>query len=116
MSTVDWSTKGLWLPTDAEVIGANLFDGPFTWPVMVAQRSAIEANIATMARYCAEHDVDFAPHGKTSMAPTLFAAQLAAGAWGITVATANQALAARRFGVPRVVLANEVLDPRVLRW
>jgi D-serine deaminase-like pyridoxal phosphate-dependent protein len=50
------------------------------------------------------------------MAPTLFAAQLAAGAWGITVATANQALSARRFGVGRVVLANEVLDPRVLRW
>src|SRR5690242_8497288 len=83
---------------------------------MVASRSAIDANVATMAAYCARHDVDFAPHGKTSMAPTLFRAQLDAGAWGITVATANQALAARRFGVPRVVLANELLDPRVLRW
>jgi D-serine deaminase-like pyridoxal phosphate-dependent protein len=119
-STVDWSTKGMWLPdevaTTADLIGASLFAGPFTWPVMVASRSAIDANIATMAAYCARHDVDFAPHGKTSMAPTLFAAQLDAGAWGITVATANQALAARRFGVPRVVLANELLDPRVLRW
>jgi D-serine deaminase-like pyridoxal phosphate-dependent protein len=93
-----------------------LFDGPFTWPVMVARRSAIEANIAEMARYCGTHDVDFAPHGKTTMAPSLFAAQLAAGAWAITVATPNQALAAFRFGVPRVLLANEVLDPRPLRW
>jgi D-serine deaminase-like pyridoxal phosphate-dependent protein len=116
MSTVDWSTKGLWLPADAEVIGANLFDGPFTWPVLVVSRPAIEANITTMARYCAQHDVDFAPHGKTTMAPTLFQQQLDAGAWGITVATANQALAARRFGVPRVLLANELLDPKVLRW
>jgi D-serine deaminase-like pyridoxal phosphate-dependent protein len=120
MSTVDWSTKGLWLPDDvdtaADLVGSSLFAGPFTWPVMVASRSAVDANIATMAAYCARHDVDFAPHGKTSMAPTLFAAQLAAGAWGITVATANQALAARRFGVPRVVLANELLDPRVVRW
>lgn len=116
MSTVDWSTKGLWLPTDTEVIGADLFQGPVTWPVMVAHRSAIEANITAMARYCAQHDVDFAPHGKTTMSPTLFQQQLDAGAWGITVATANQALAARRFGVPRVLLANELLDPQVVRW
>lgn len=117
LSPVDWRTKGLWLPSGGEsVLGCGLFDGPFTWPVMVAKRSAIEANIATMARYCAAHGVDHAPHGKTTMAPSLFAAQLAAGAWAITVATANQALAARRFGVPRVLLANELLDPKVLRW
>jgi D-serine deaminase-like pyridoxal phosphate-dependent protein len=121
-STVDWSTKGLWLPAGAQAdaefaaAGHGLFDGPFGWPVMVARRTAVEANIATMAAYCARHDLDFAPHGKTTMAPTLFAAQLAAGAWGITVATANQALAARKFGVPRVLVANELLDPRVLRW
>jgi D-serine deaminase-like pyridoxal phosphate-dependent protein len=119
---VDWATKGLWLPHDAvadaefAAAGHQLFDGPFSWPVMVARRSAIESNIAQMAEYCAAHDVDFAPHGKTSMAPSLFAAQLAAGAWGITVATPNQALAARHFGVPRVLLANEVLDARPLRW
>jgi D-serine deaminase-like pyridoxal phosphate-dependent protein len=119
---VDWATKGLWLPDDAvadaefAAAGHQLFDGPFSWPVMVARRSAIESNIAQMAEYCAAHDVDFAPHGKTSMAPSLFAAQLAAGAWGITVATPNQALAARHFGVPRVLLANEVLDARPLRW
>jgi D-serine deaminase-like pyridoxal phosphate-dependent protein len=121
-SSVDWSNKGLWLPggavsdADLAAAGHDLFDGPFTWPVMVAKRSAVEANIATMAAYCARHGVEFAPHGKTTMAPTLFAAQLAAGAWGITVATANQALAARRFGVPRVLLANQVLSPPVLRW
>jgi D-serine deaminase-like pyridoxal phosphate-dependent protein len=121
-TTVDWATKGLWLPdrdvSDDEfaAAGHDLFAGPFSGPVMVARQSAIDANVAQMARYCADHDVDFAPHGKTTMAPTLFAAQLAAGAWGITVATPNQALAAHRFGVPRIVLANEVLDPRPLRW
>ncbi len=121
-STVDSFTKGVWLPdgpvSDADFVARkpNLFGGAFTWPVMVARRGAIEANIATMAAYCARHGVEHAPHGKTSMAPSLFAAQLAAGAWGITVATGNQALAARRFGVPRVLLANEVLDATVLRW
>ncbi|MGE5830260.1 MAG: alanine racemase [Micromonosporaceae bacterium] len=117
----DWRSKGLWLPGGdsaavESVLGCELFDGPFTWPVMVARRSAIEANIAAMARYCAAHDVDHAPHGKTTMAPSLFAAQLAAGAWAITVATAHQALVARHVGVPRVLLANELLDPKVLRW
>ena len=108
--------KGLWEPSDVDPIGQNLFDGPFSWPVMVARRSAIDANIATMASYCARHGVEHAPHGKTTMAPTLFQAQLDAGAWGITVATAHQALVAHRFGVPRILLANEVLDPKVLRW
>jgi D-serine deaminase-like pyridoxal phosphate-dependent protein len=122
MTDLGWANKGLWLPeeqTSADALRAqppSLFDGPFTWPVMVARSAAIEANIAQMAAYCASHDVDFAPHGKTSMSPSLFAAQLAAGAWAITVATANQALVAYRFGVPRVLVANEVLDPRPLRW
>jgi D-serine deaminase-like pyridoxal phosphate-dependent protein len=117
MSTVDWLAKGLWNPGgDGDLIGADIFDGPFTWPLMVVHGPSVAANVAGMARYCARHDVDFAPHGKTTMAPTLFRRQLDAGAWAITVATAHQALVARRFGVPRVLLANEVLDPRVLRW
>jgi D-serine deaminase-like pyridoxal phosphate-dependent protein len=50
------------------------------------------------------------------MAPWLIDRQTAAGAWGMTVATGNQALVVRRLGVRRVFIANEVLDPTVLRW
>ncbi|MEU8309524.1 alanine racemase [Actinomadura sp. NPDC048955] len=119
---VDWRTKGLWLPGPPvpleEFAAARhpLFGGPFTWPVMVARRTALDRNIAALAAYCREHGLAFAPHGKTSMAPTLFQAQLDAGAWGITAATANQVLAYRTFGVPRILLANELLDPTALRW
>ena len=115
---VDWRAKGFWLPTGTfdATAAPGLFDGGFTWPVMVLRRAAAEANIATMAAYCARHGLDFAPHVKTTMAPGLIAAQLDAGAWGITVATANQALVLRRLGVPRVFLANQVLDPTALRW
>jgi D-serine deaminase-like pyridoxal phosphate-dependent protein len=119
---LDWSSKGFWLPDEpldrARLATAKpgLFDGDFTWPVMVLRRSAAEANIATMAAYCAHHGIDFAPHVKTTMAPALIAQQLQAGAWGVTVATANQALVMRRIGVPRVFIANEVLDPTALRW
>ena len=119
---VDWRAKGFWQPGPPipvpEFAGArlSLFDGAFTWPVMVAQRTAIEHNIATLAAYCARHGLAFAPHGKATMAPSLLAAQLAAGAWAISAATANQVLALHAFGVPRVLLANELLDPVPLRW
>ena len=119
---VDWRSKGFWLP-DGERTAAgyaadkpSLFGGGFTWPVLALRRSAAEANIATMAAYCERHGWLFAPHAKTTMAPGLLAAQLAAGAWGMTVATANQALVLRRLGVPRVLIANQVLDPTALRW
>ncbi|TMR00831.1 alanine racemase [Actinomadura soli] len=119
---VDWRTKGFLqpgAPVAFEEFAAarhQLFGGPFTWPVMVARESALKHNIAALASFCAAHDLAFAPHGKTTMAPTLFQAQLDAGAWGITAATANQVLAYRTFGVPRVLLANELLDPTALRW
>jgi D-serine deaminase-like pyridoxal phosphate-dependent protein len=119
---IDWRSKGFWLPdetlTAAEVAEAkqSIFDGGFTWPLLVVKQSAVQANIATMAAYCARHGMDFAPHAKTTMAPPLLAAQLDAGAWGLTVATPNQALVLRRLGVRRILIANQVLDPTALRW
>jgi D-serine deaminase-like pyridoxal phosphate-dependent protein len=115
---VDWRAKGFWVPDGTWTAAARpgLFDGGFTWPLLTLRRSAAEANIATMAAYSARHGLDYAPHAKTTMAPGLIAAQLDAGAWGMTAATPNQALVLRRLGVPRVFIANEVLDPTALRW
>ncbi|MFC3386829.1 alanine racemase [Couchioplanes azureus] len=119
---LDWRAKGFWLPegeVPARAFAAarhHLFDGSFTWPLLVVRDSAVRANIATMAGYAARHGFSFAPHAKTTMAPSLLQAQLEAGAWALTVATANQALVLRRLGVPRVLIANEVLDPTALRW
>jgi D-serine deaminase-like pyridoxal phosphate-dependent protein len=120
--TIDWRSKGFWLPHGAqtrEQFAAgrpSIFDGGFTWPLLVVRGVAVEANIATMAAYCRRHGFDFAPHAKTTMAPGLLDAQMRAGAWGLTVATANQALVLRRLGVERVLIANQVLDPTALSW
>jgi D-serine deaminase-like pyridoxal phosphate-dependent protein len=116
--TIDWRAKGFWQPdgTFSAEARPGLFEGGFTWPLMVVRDDLARSNIATMAAYCARHGLDFAPHAKTSMAPKLIAAQLDAGAWGMTVATANQALVLRRLGVPRVFIANQVLDPTALGW
>ena len=53
--------------------------------------------------------MQLAPHGKTTMSPQLFGAQLANGAWGITLANAIQVQVAHRFGVRRVLLANQLV-------
>jgi D-serine deaminase-like pyridoxal phosphate-dependent protein len=120
--TLDWRAKGFWQPgppvaaAEFAAAGHRLFDGAVTWPVLVARRAALTHNIAALAEFCARHGLSFAPHGKTTMAPSLLDAQLAAGAWAVTVATANQLLACRALGVPRVLLANQLLDPGPLRW
>jgi D-serine deaminase-like pyridoxal phosphate-dependent protein len=120
--TLDWRSKGFWQPgparsaADVAAAGHTLFDGAFTWPLLVLRRSAVQANIATMASFCARRGFAFAPHAKTTMAPGLLDDQLRAGAWGLTVATANQALALWALGVRRVLIANQVLDGTALRW
>ncbi|GAA5059678.1 alanine racemase [Nocardia callitridis] len=88
----------------------------FQTPVLTLDRAALESNLHAMAGWASAAGVALAPHGKTSMAPALWARQLAAGAWGITVATVWQAQVARAFGVRRILLANEVVDPVALGW
>jgi D-serine deaminase-like pyridoxal phosphate-dependent protein len=94
----------------------SLFGPGFTTPVQVLREPALRHNIAAMAAYCDAAGVRLAPHGKTTMAPQLFARQLAAGAWGITAATVDQVRVYRAFGVPRVLLANELTDPAGAAW
>ncbi|HET9125992.1 MAG TPA: alanine racemase [Solirubrobacteraceae bacterium] len=96
--------------------GWNVARGDLALPVLTLDASALEANIDTMQRYCDAHGVRLAPHGKTTMSPQLFAAQLDAGAWGITAATPTQVALMRRHGIPRIVLANELVERSALHW
>ncbi|PWI43853.1 amino acid deaminase [Streptomyces sp. ICBB 8177] len=119
---VDHRFKGL--PPDAEgrTLGElaaerrDLFDGGFLTPVLTLLAPALEHNLDQLEHYARDHRLAFAPHGKTSMAPQLFERQLARGAWGITAATPWQARVYRAYGVRRIFLANEVVDPAALRW
>jgi D-serine dehydratase len=95
---------------DAPKRGLNLLKQPFPAPVAVLRESAIRANMELMRRYTQSAGVQLAPHGKTTMAPQLFEMQLAAGAWGLTCATAAHLRLYRRFGVPRIIMANQLLD------
>ncbi|MFI1097156.1 alanine racemase [Streptomyces sp. NPDC020917] len=94
----------------------DLFDGGFATPVLVLSEEALEHNLAALEHFADAHGLSFAPHGKTSMAPQLFARQLARGAWGITLAVPHQVRVGREFGVRRIFLANELVDAAALRW
>ncbi|GAA3166921.1 hypothetical protein GCM10020255_053040 [Rhodococcus baikonurensis] len=79
--------------------------------MMTLNRAAIAHNIDLMAQFCSDHDVDLAPHAKTTMSPELVRRQLDAGAWAMTAATVAQARILREFGVDTIVIASQVLDP-----
>lgn len=88
----------------------------FSTPLLVLDDGAITSNVDRLAAWCAGHGLGLAPHGKTTMAPALWQRQLAAGAWGITVANVSQLRVAASFGVHRLMLANALVDPNGLAW
>jgi D-serine dehydratase len=110
---LDSTTKGL--PSGVENLplgeigaqGWNLLAGDLPLPAAVIKRDVLAANSTWMSRFTSDNGLLIAPHGKTTMAPQLFALQAADGAWAITVATTQQLEVCRRFGVRRVVMANQ---------
>jgi D-serine deaminase-like pyridoxal phosphate-dependent protein len=90
--------------------------GEFTMPLLILRDSALRHNAAAMAEWCAAAGVRLAPHGKTTMAPQLFARQVEAGAWAITAATISQVQVYRSFGLSRILIANELTDPAGIGW
>ena len=118
---LDWRYKAF-PQVDGITIGSvgrprwNVLRGDLPLPALVLKESALAHNLALMAGWCREHGVLHAPHGKTTMAPQLFKRQLEAGAWAITAATTGQVRTFRAFGVRRILLANELVQPVALRW
>ncbi|MER7701846.1 alanine racemase [Kitasatospora sp. NPDC097605] len=89
-------------------------------PELRLDARALEHNIRLMAAWCHDHRVELAPHIKTTMTRPVVERQLAAGAWGVTVATVTQAGIALEWGARRVIIANQVVHPhdlsRLRRW
>lgn len=89
--------------------GWNLLAGDLTMPAAVLRQSALHRNSAAMRAFLAAHDMAIAPHGKTTMAPQLYALQHDDGAWGITVSTVQHLAVCQRFAFDRVIIANELV-------
>ena len=95
-------------------LGWNLLREDVAFPAAVLCEEIIQHNLRWMQDFVAKYQVRLAPHGKTTMAPKLFARQLAGGAWGITLATAHQTNVAHHHGVRRVLMANQLVGRRNL--
>jgi D-serine dehydratase len=103
-----WPARAGTLPLgEVGAQGWNLLREDLPLPAAVIRRSTLEHNSRWMRSFLERFDALICPHGKTTMAPQLFARQVADGAWGITVATAQQLMVCRRFGVARVLMANQ---------
>jgi D-serine dehydratase len=89
--------------------GWDLLAGDVPLPAAVLSGPDMAHNLAWMRAFIDSYGLALAPHGKTTMAPALFRRQLDAGAWGITVATSQQARVAAAHGVERVLIANQVV-------
>jgi D-serine dehydratase len=91
--------------------GWNVLAGDLPLPLAVLDRDALTHNVQWMQAYARSQGVDLAPHGKTTMAPELFARQLRAGAWGITFANVFQLRVGVGAGVRRAIIANQLVQP-----
>ncbi|OZI61962.1 amino acid deaminase [Bordetella genomosp. 11] len=96
-------------PAQAASLGWNLLAEDVSLPAAVLYESRVRHNLAWMQEFMRAYKVQLAPHGKTTMSPALFHRQLQHGAWGITLATAPQVHAAYRYGVRRILMANQLV-------
>lgn len=94
---------------DVEGFAWNLLDEDLSLPCAVLYLDKLLHNLHWMHRFTSAYGMRLAPHGKTTMAPKLFKMQLANGAWGITLATAQQSRVAKEHGVLRVLMANQLV-------
>lgn len=106
LGTVPPAPLGL---ADAGQLQWNLLREDISLPAAVLDAERLAHNLRWMQQFVDEYQVQLAPHGKTTMAPRLFRMQLAAGAWGITLATPHQTQAAYHGGVRRVLMANQLV-------
>ncbi|MBB5192409.1 D-serine dehydratase [Silvimonas terrae] len=99
-------------PTEAGTLGWNLLAEELSLPAAVLYEDLLQHNLTWMQQFVTEYGAKLAPHGKTTMAPKLFARQIEAGAWGITLATAHQTRVAYEHGIRRVLMANQLVGRR----
>ncbi|HET8970608.1 MAG TPA: amino acid deaminase [Candidatus Nanopelagicales bacterium] len=108
--------SGLWGRTVAQAVAGcpRLID--FATPLLAIDGSVLDRNLAAMHHWTASRGLDLAPHGKTTMAPALWARLFDHGATALTLATPWQVQVARSVGVGKVMLANTLVSPDGIDW
>ncbi|MBA2117655.1 amino acid deaminase [Bremerella alba] len=89
--------------------GWNLLNEDLSLPMVVIKQPELNHNRLWMKHFLRQTGAQLYPHGKTTMAPQLFAKQLEDGSQGITLATPQQVAVARHFGFSKILLANQII-------
>ncbi|MDC0611969.1 alanine racemase [Vibrio sp.] len=87
----------------------SLRNDAISLPCAVIDESTMTSNIQWMQSFSEQFNTQLCPHGKTTMVPEIFKRQLAAGAWGITVASPAQAEVALSAGAEHIIIANQIV-------
>lgn len=102
---------------DAAVAGAGWnIHRDFETPFAALDAARLAGNSALVHGWARRAGAELWPHAKTVMSAALVRQQLADGSRGITVATAQQARRAREWGVERLLIANQLVQPSALAW
>jgi len=121
-SLIDGSFKGMppgvkpFRLADIAAQGWNILREDLPLPVALLKQSALAHNSRWMRRFLELTGAKICPHGKTTMCPQLYQQQLDDGAWGITLATVGQVQIARRYGVGRILLANQLVGRQAVEY
>lgn len=108
--------SSLWDRTIGSAVAESPRLSDFATPLVTIDNGILESNLATMRRWTADRRLDLAPHGKTTMAPALWARLFDHGATALTLATPWQVQLARSFGVEKIMLANTLVSPQGIGW
>jgi D-serine dehydratase len=96
--------------------GWNVLREDLPLPLAVLKEPALRHNGDWMRRFLTASGAKMSPHGKTTMSPQLFSRQMDDGAFAITIGSVQQLQVARHFGFDRVVLANQLVGGRAIRY
>ncbi len=83
---------------------------PAATPAMVIDAATVFRNVARLAEYAAEHDLDVRPHTKTHKSRQVAALQMSAGAVGLTTAKVGEAEMMAEVA-DDVLIAYPAIDP-----
>jgi D-serine dehydratase len=96
--------------------GWNVLREDLPLPLAVLKSAAMENNERWMRSFRDLSKIEISPHGKTTMAPQLFQFQMDGKAWGITVSTVHQVQVCLRFGIKRILMANQLVGRQAIKY
>jgi D-serine dehydratase len=92
----------------------NVIADEVALPAAVIRKFALDNNLAWMSAFARSHGLSLAPHGKTTMSPELIRLQMESGAWGMTAASPFHAALFAKWGIRRIMIANQIVGRQSL--